>query len=68
MKTHSKKTLAIFHADWEQFPSKPISLLEIMRQFSAYNIYQWDSLLEKWMEETENFNQKTGKTLSQIAF
>jgi hypothetical protein len=53
MKTHSKKTLAIFHADWEQFPSKPISLLEIMRQFSAYNIYQWDSLLEKWMEETE---------------
>jgi hypothetical protein len=52
MKTLKPKSLAIFQAGGKQFPKSPISLLEIMREFIAYNVCQWDSTIEELHEQT----------------
>jgi hypothetical protein len=43
MKTHPQNRLAIFSAEWKQFPSRPITLLDIMREFIAFNIFPMGS-------------------------
>jgi len=53
MKTHPQNRLAIFKADWKQFPSKAISLLEIMREFKALKILEWDYAIQDVLNETQ---------------
>jgi len=48
----NQNRLAILSAEWKQFPSKPISLLEIMREFITFNIFQWDGLIDFWLDGT----------------
>jgi hypothetical protein len=53
MKTLKPNGLAILQAKDGQFPKQAISLLEIMREFIAYNVCQWDGLIEGLIERTK---------------
>ena len=46
MKTLKPNGLAILGAKQGQFPKRAISLLEIMREFSAYKIHQWFEIID----------------------
>jgi hypothetical protein len=52
-KTRSQNKLALFKSDWKQFPSRPVSLLEIMRALNVLNIFYWDRLLDRLQDETK---------------
>jgi len=54
MKTTKQNGLAILGAKRGQFPKRAFSLLEIMREFIAYNVCQWDSMIAELEEQTAN--------------
>jgi hypothetical protein len=54
MKTLPNNRLAILRADWKQFLSKPVSLLEIMREFIAFKICIWD----EWLNYLDEITSK----------
>lgn len=56
MKTQPQNRLAIFHADWKQFPTKPISLLEIMQEIEALQLFELDSLIEDLLRNTKELS------------
>ena len=49
---NKNNSLVIFKSGGKLLPTRAISLLDIMREFIASNIYQWNSLLEQLMEES----------------
>lgn len=53
MKTRKLKSLAILQANGKQFPRSPISLLDIMREFIADNMCQWQDMIERLLEQTD---------------
>jgi hypothetical protein len=59
MKTCPPNRLAIFKSDWKQFPSKPISLLEIMQEIKALQLFEWDSLIEDLLQDTKELSPAT---------
>ena len=61
MKMLNPNRLAILSAKDEQFPKRAISLLEIMREFIAYNVCQWDGMIDRLIKETE---KPVGKFIS----
>lgn len=55
MKTLKPNGLAILGAKDGQFPKRAISLLEIMREFAAFNICQWHGHIDTLIDQTSKW-------------